>query len=341
MKTMTHRERALKTFAFEPTDRPALDLMENCVWSELGDFFAKEYNLNTTEEILDFLDSDFRWSVTWPKKQSEEEEEERKYSVELEEGYLADVDSVAELDKKFNPDPERPIISDFKAMREKYPDHALIFCPGWMPAFYSACSDFGMTNALCKMAVEPEIIKAYVTKYCDYAVEVLRRGLRAGAAEYCDFYWMGDDFAGENSMMISPDMWRKLFKPAIAKQVQIARDAGLYVLFHSCGAVEPVYEDFIDMGINAHCGVQTSAKGMNIDLLAEKYGGRFVIYGGVDAQTTLIHGSPAEVEAAVRHNLHAFSKTGGYVVSNSHHGLPDIKGENIITMARAAARYVK
>jgi hypothetical protein len=32
---MTHRERVLSTFRFEPTDRPAYDLMEQQVWPEL------------------------------------------------------------------------------------------------------------------------------------------------------------------------------------------------------------------------------------------------------------------------------------------------------------------
>ncbi len=338
MEKMTHRERALKTFAFEQTDRPAFDLMENAVWPELAEFFSKEYNLNTTDEILDFLDSDFRWAFALPEDEDKVVERET-FADDLGDRFLGDVESVADLDKKFNPQPEDRVIPDFKAFREKYPEHSLIFCPLWMPGFSGACQDFGMVNALCKMATDPEIIKAYVTKLGDFAVDVLQRGIKAGAAEYCDFYWMGDDFAGESALMLSPDMWREIFKPAIARQVRIARDAGLRVLFHSCGAVESVYEDFIEMGINAHCGVQTSAKDMDIENLAKKYGGRFVIYGGVDAQTTLIHGSVKDTEEAVKRNINAFRKTGGYVVSNSHHGLPDIKGENLVAMARTATSF--
>lgn len=335
---MTHRERVLKTFGFEQTDRPAFDLMESAIWPSLGEFFSKEYQLNTTEEVMDFLDSDFRWSLTWPKTE-EADGKEKKFTVEVEEGYLSDVDSVAELDRKMQLDPETVDIPDFKAIREKYPDHALIFCPGWMPAFYNACRDFGMSNALCMMITDPEIISAYATKMGEYAHEVLMRGIRAGAGEYCDFYWMGDDFSGEESMMLSPELWRKLFRPQLAKQVRTARDAGMKVLFHSCGAVDAVYGDFIDMGINAHCGVQTSARNMNIERLAKEYGGKLVIYGGVDAQTTLVSCTPGQVEEQVRKNINVFRDCGGYVVSNSHHGLPDIKGENIVAMSRAAAEY--
>jgi len=58
---VTHRERVLRTFEFEETDRPAYDLMESCLWPELVEYFAEEHGVSEQEAILDFLDTDFRW----------------------------------------------------------------------------------------------------------------------------------------------------------------------------------------------------------------------------------------------------------------------------------------
>jgi len=196
-----------------------------------------------------------------------------------------------------------------------------------------------MVQAMSLMALEPEIIEEYVRIKKNYALEIIRRAIKAGAAKYCDFMWLGDDFAGESTMLISPDMWRELFMPALKEQVEEARNAGLYVMFHSCGYVYPVYEDFIEIGINAHVGVQTSCPNMSPEELAEKIGGRLVIHGGVDAQKTLVEGDFDEVVAQTKRNIKAFSKCGGYVVSNSHHGMSDIGADKIVAMSVGAGRW--
>ena len=60
MDSMTSIERAKKTFAFEQTDRPPIDLMENNVWPALREYFTDKHGLAQDEEILKFLHSDFR-----------------------------------------------------------------------------------------------------------------------------------------------------------------------------------------------------------------------------------------------------------------------------------------
>ena len=337
MQRMTHRERALRTFAFQEVDKVAFDLMENTSWPEIDSFFEKRYHLHSTAEILDFLDSDFRWAISRSRYKTGQAGRDN-YSDNISKGLLAGIESVRDLERLYHPDPEDRVIPDFAMLKEQYPQHALVFCALWMPAFFNCCMDFGMVEAMCNMAAQPELIEAYVERHTECALEVLRRGIDKGASKYCDFYWIGDDFSTEITLMLHPDMWRRFFKPSIEKQVRMAREAGMKVLFHSCGAVEQVYEDFIAIGINAHCGVQTSAHGMDIETLAGKYGGRFVIFGGVDAQTTLISGSEETVEQEVRRNMKAFENCGGYVVSNSHHTLADMPGENLVAMARAAGR---
>ena len=110
----------------------------------------------------------------------------------------------------------------------------------------------------------------------------------------------------------------------------------MYVLFHSCGAVRPVLEDFIELGVDALLVFQTTAAGMDPEAIAKEFGGRISFYGGIDVQTLLSFGTAEEVESTVRANVKAFSKCGGYTVANSHFMVSTIKGENIEAMCRAA-----
>ena len=56
---MTHRDRVLKTFRFEPTDRLPCDLSESKVWPELMDYFRQEHCLADEESVRGLLDLDF------------------------------------------------------------------------------------------------------------------------------------------------------------------------------------------------------------------------------------------------------------------------------------------
>jgi len=227
---------------------------------------------------------------------------------------------------------------DFEAMRQMHPDKALVFCVSWTPFFSGACSLFGMQHAMITMLTEPELYHAFAIKQKEYLCEYIRLAIKAGAAEYCDFFWTGDDFAGERGLLLSPSDWRTLIKPYLREAFDVAKRAGMRTLFHSCGSVVDVYPDFIEIGIDSHIGVQTSARGMDVESLARDFGGRLVIFGGVDAQTTLVECAPEQVKEQVRRNIAAFENCGGYIVSNSHHTLPDIPGENILAMAKAAGR---
>ena len=342
---MTARERALSIFRYQPTHIPCFDLQEGTVWDSIGYYFRQEHGLNTGEDVLDFLGCDFRWShlfnknAVLPRSDIEVRGLAGTNYSDSSGGYpLAGAESVADIDRLFDPNPENIVMPDFKAMRDMYPDKALVFCIPWTPFFSGACSLFGMEQAMITMLTEPEIYHAFAIKQKEYLCEYIRLGIKAGAAEYCDFFWTGDDFASETGLILSPADWRRLVKPYLKEAFDIAKSAGMYTLFHSCGSVVDVYPDFIEIGIDSHIGVQTSARGMEIETLARGFGGKLIIFGGVDAQTTLVKETSDGVMAQVQKNISAFENCGGYIVSNSHHGLPDLPGENIYAMARAAGR---
>jgi len=339
---MTSRERVICTLQFKKTDRVPYDLMEGSPWPELMDYFRDKHGLQEKDEVLDFLGTDFRWASVvnvGPTKSSpgiwSSPDQPQGHTKYVAKGPLADADTVADIESYQWPDPKWWQPGDFRAARTRWPDHALVFSAGWKPLFWSACEAFGMEGALIRMLNAPEVFDAFIRRHHEFYMDILSRGLSA-ARGFCDICWLGDDFAGQKAMLISPGLWRKHIKPYLAEQVQLARDLDMYVVLHSCGAVRPILPDLIDIGVNALLVFQTTAAGMDPESIAAEFGGRLAFYGGIDVQTLLSYGTPDEVKAEVRRNVRAFANCGGYVVANSHHGVATIRPENIIAMCHAA-----
>ena len=342
---MTHRERVLRTFRFETPDQVACDLMEGSVWRGLLDFFRRTYGLQSAAEVVDYLDTDFRWIRMQDLQSGRPEEQALGAPVvpdetgaqpkEVASGPLAKVRTVQDLARYPWPDPARWQAPDCRQARRLWPDHALVFTTGWMPLFWGACEAFGFEEALVKMKLQPHLLEAFIQSHHEIYMDILKRGVEA-AAGHCDICWLGDDFASQRSMMISPEMWRRFVRPYLAEQVRVAREHDMYVLYHSCGAVRPVLNDLIDIGVNGLLVFQTTAAGMDAPSIAREFGGRLVFYGGIDVQQLLSFGSVGEVRNMVEANVRAFADCGGYVVANSHSTIATIRPENIQAMCEAA-----
>lgn len=339
---MTHRERVLATFRFERTDRPAYDLMEQQLWPELLQFFGREHGLREVTGVLGLLDTDFRW--TWTQYQGPAHAPPAEglpdgwggtYSDALYTRRLAHAETPADVETHEWPDPGWWRPPDLRALREQHPEHALVVSPGWMPLFCSACDAFGMERALAHMALQPEVIEAFVRRQHGFYLDILTRTAQA-AEGLCDILWLGDDYASQDALLMGPERWRRFIKPYLAEQVRVARQYGLLVLLHSCGAIRAIIPDLIEIGVNGLLVFQTSAAHMDPESIAEEFGGRIVFYGGIDCQQLLTFGSPDDVRAEVRRNLAAFRDCGGYIVANSHHCIANIRGDNLVAMCEAA-----
>jgi hypothetical protein len=61
----------------------------------------------------------------------------------------------------------------------------------------------------------------------------------------------GDDLGTQNALMISPDAFRRFFKPRYKELFAPAVRSGMRVFFHSCGQVTVVLQDLRDVGADA------------------------------------------------------------------------------------------
>ena len=149
-----------------------------------------------------------------------------------------------------------------------------------------------------------------------------------------DFFWCFDDIAFSTSMLLSPAMFRELFKGPMKS----AADAiGVPFIFHSDGNYQAVLDDIIDIGASAIHPIEKSA--MDTRWLKEEYGKKLCLVGNIDIDYTLSSGTPEQVDSEVRERIELLGPGGGYIISDSN-SVPDFcKAENIVAMAQAVEKY--
>ena len=147
----------------------------------------------------------------------------------------------------------------------------------------------------------------------------------------------GADFGAQNSLFISKQSYRDLFKP-FHKAINdwLHRNTDWKTFIHSCGSVVGLIPDFIEAGFDILNPVQTAAAGMDPKGLKERFGEQIVFWGGgVDTQRTLPFGTPEEVKTEVRDRVEIFGRGGGFIFSAVHNIQAGIPVENLVAMFEA------
>lgn len=166
-------------------------------------------------------------------------------------------------------------------------------------------------------------------------------GFLGEIGDLVDVVMIGDDLAGQNGPLFSPDFYRRIVKPRQKALVQhIKSKTNAKIWYHTCGSCVEYIPDLIDNGVDVLNPVQISARDMEPRSLKQRFGARMALWGGgIDSQRVLPFASPGEVRDEVRRNLEIFMAGGGYVFNNVHniqHGVPP---QNIVALYDAAYEY--
>jgi uroporphyrinogen decarboxylase len=190
-----------------------------------------------------------------------------------------------------------------------------------------------MEELMVDMAMENEEVDVLLDKLSDFCIAVSIECIKRGA----DWIWLGDDLGSQNSMLMSPDMWRKFFKPRMKKIIDSIRafKKDIYIAYHSCGSMYPVIGDLIETGINVLNPVQESAHGMDQEKIKKEFGGRVILMCGLDTQQFLIDATPEQVKEKTAEIVRKLGYDGGLIFAASHHIQPDTPDENIYALFEA------
>jgi uroporphyrinogen decarboxylase len=156
-----------------------------------------------------------------------------------------------------------------------------------------------------------------------------------------DIIKIGDDLGTQESLLISPKMYRELLKPVHADFIRfIKARTRAKVLFHSDGDVAPLIEDFIEIGVDILNPIQTSASKMSdLPSLKKRFGDNIVFCGGIDSHRILPYGCVADVREEVRRVIQMLGPGGGCMIGAVHTVMNDVPPENVLAMVDAVEEF--
>jgi hypothetical protein len=188
----------------------------------------------------------------------------------------------------------------------------------------AATDQFVMANCCPRPFERLQFLRGTENLYLDLArrppelFELLRRVHEFYCAEVevwgrtaVDAIGFMDDWGAQDRLLISPAQWRRLFKPLYADYVRLAHAAGKKAFMHSDGHIAAIYEDLIEIGVDA---VNSQLACMDIADLGRRCAGRITFWGEIDRQHVLPDPDPAAARAAVRTVVeHLYRPAGGVI----------------------------
>jgi len=219
-------------------------------------------------------------------------------------------------------------------------EFAVLATPWLLFPFERAHAMQGMETFLMNMVTDRDFARALLEKIADYCKQLMGPFLEQ-LGNNVDIIKIGDDLGTQESLMISPRMYRQILKPVHADFISFIKErTNARVMFHSDGDVAPLIDDFIEMGVDILNPIQTSAGTMSdLQGLKKRYGNNIVFCGGVDSHRILPHGSVAEVREEVRRVIEALGPGGGCMIGAVHTVMNDVPPENVLAMVDAVEEF--
>jgi uroporphyrinogen decarboxylase len=156
-----------------------------------------------------------------------------------------------------------------------------------------------------------------------------------------DAIWFGEDLGSQTSTLISPDDWRTRFKPRHKRMIEKLKkeNPDIIVIMHSDGAVAPLIDDFIEIGVDVYNPVQPNVSGSDPQELKDKYGQRICFFGGIDQQLLLPSGDIGKIRAEIKERISILGKNRGYLLAPAHILQADVSADTIEAMIEAAIEF--
>ncbi|MFQ5721500.1 MAG: uroporphyrinogen decarboxylase family protein [Candidatus Aminicenantales bacterium] len=190
----------------------------------------------------------------------------------------------------------------------------------------------GFERYLLDLRWEPKLVETLADRVLGHRIEQSKQIVKCGV----DMLFIMGDIAMQNTMMLSPSLWRRYFKPRLKIWIQeIRRERpDLYFMFHSDGNIESVFEDLIEIGFEVIDPIQPES--MDVIDIKRRFGDRVCLHGTISCQKTLPYGTVEEVAAEVIERIEKCAKDGGLILAPSNTVQPDVSVEKILTLYETA-----
>jgi len=258
--------------------------------------------------------------------------------MEAIEAPLANVTSADEVLRFPMPDPlAEGRFDGAQADIARFKDDYFIIGDLELTMFEMAWHMVGLEKMMIDMTIGEPYVGVLLDRVMEFSIGVGRRLVELGV----DAVWCGDDFGSQHGMLISDTMWRDIYKPRFAALFSALKAANPEVLiaYHSDGAVAPILEDLVEIGMDVFNPVQPNVPGHDPRELKERLGHRLSFWGAIDQQHLLPHGTAAEIERDVADKIAALGPEGGYLCAPAHIIQADTSMENVEAFIQAVKTH--
>ena len=227
--------------------------------------------------------------------------------------------------------------------------------PAWIETVNSLWADFpvfgsmievsecltrlvGQENTLLWMGLYPERLGACINRIGEFYLACCKAAIEA-ADERLDGFVVWGDVAYRKSMFFSPDYWRAYFKPWVKAMIEHCHAHGLPVIYHGCGNVKAIFQDYIEIGVDAYNPLEVKA-GMDVVELRRQYGHHIGFCGNLDVQKWE-RGDREEIAAEILCKLHA-AQGGGLILQSDHSVTSAVSGRTydyVVKLIRERGTY--
>jgi len=249
---------------------------------------------------------------------------------------LASAETVADVERFAWPDPCEWDLTGLRAQCDLWNDYPIL--AGSSELFYQYCRLRGMERALEDLVENPALAECALDHMAHHDLTLMRRILET-VGDQLLFVYVAEDLGTQESLLMSPNAFRRFLKPRMAKIIDLAHSYGVKAFHHDDGAIRPLLPDLIEIGIDLLNPIQWRCRGMDRDALARDFGQSLVFHGGMDNQHTLPFGTAADVRTQVRENIEAFSSARGYVVAPCHNLQANTPTGNVVALYEAVHEF--
>lgn len=196
----------------------------------------------------------------------------------------------------------------------------------------------GSENVMMWMGEYPDAVVRFVERLHTFSLEILRAQIKASGG-MLDGVVIWGDVAYKKGMMFSPVFWRQHFKPGVKALIDECHAHGLPVIYHGCGNVSRIFDDFIEIGVDAYNPLEFKA-GLDVIDLRRKFGHRLGFCGNMDVQLWS-SGDRDALKTAVLTKLNA-AKGGGFIFQSDHSVPSNVPGDSydyVVKLVREYGRY--
>jgi uroporphyrinogen decarboxylase len=195
-------------------------------------------------------------------------------------------------------------------------------------------------NFLMDLILDPAAVERLLDALMEIHLDTLEKVCQA-VGDIADILRFGDDLGMDSGPFMSPEIYRRLFKPRHAILCEYVHShSNMHTFLHSCGSIYRLLPDLIEAGYDIINPVQINSRDMDPKRLKREFGRDITFWGGgADTRQVLNRDSPAQVRDHVKHLLDTFAPGGGYVFNAVHNILPDVPPENIVAMFGAVDEF--